>query len=114
MGIPIDAKGLTNDAEHSGLPAGTRYGQNSWKRSAYGGPCPPIGRHRYFHRLYALDTELSELIDPTKDQLTAAMEGHILSSATLMGTYIKQDKPVSPPAAVSPADAATATTPAAL
>ena len=114
LGIPIDAKGLTNDAEHSGLPVGTRLGRNSWKNTSYGGPCPPSGRHRYYHRLYALDTELTELIEPTKDELTAAMEGHILSSATLMGTYVKQDKPPSPPGAVSPTNAATATTPAAL
>ncbi len=90
MRIPIVAMGLTSDAEHSGLPAGTERGLNSWKRTAYGGPCPPIGKHRYFHRLYALDTELPDLERPTKDQLTAAMEGHVLSSATLMGTYIKQ------------------------
>jgi len=106
--IPIAATGLTSNAEHSGLPAGTIRGLNSWKRTHYGGPCPPVGRHRYYHRLYALDVDLASLERPSKDQLTAAMEGHILSSATLMGTYIKQEKPPAPPpAALSPAVSAT-------
>jgi hypothetical protein len=82
--IPPDAKGI----EEGRLPAGARQGKNDWKRSAYGGPCPPIGRHRYFHKLYALDTVL-ELDGATKDQLLAAMEGHILAAGELVGTYQK-------------------------
>ena len=96
------ATGLTSDAEHSGLPAGTARGTNSWKRTTYGGPCPPIGRHRYFHRLYALDTDLADLDKPNKDQLTSAMEGHVLSSATLMGTYIKTKKAAPAPLKATP------------
>jgi Raf kinase inhibitor-like YbhB/YbcL family protein len=71
------------------LPAGTEEGLNDWKRTGYGGPCPPIGRHRYFHKLYALDTLLDGLQQPSKQQLEAAMEGHILARAELVGTYQK-------------------------
>jgi len=72
------------------LPAGTREGLNDWKRTGYGGPCPPIGRHRYFHKLYALDTVLPDLRHPTKPQLEKAMQGHILAQAELIGTYKKK------------------------
>jgi Raf kinase inhibitor-like YbhB/YbcL family protein len=71
------------------LPPGTLDGLNDWKRIGYGGPCPPIGRHRYFHKLYALDVVLPDLGHPTKDQLLAAMAGHVLDEAELVGTYIK-------------------------
>ena len=60
---------------------------NSWGRSDYGGPCPPSGTHRYFFRLYALDTPLGLSPGATADQLRKAMEGHILGLAELMGTY---------------------------
>jgi phosphatidylethanolamine-binding protein (PEBP) family uncharacterized protein len=75
----------------SGVPtgAGTREGRNDWGRTGYSGPCPPIGRHRYFHKLYALDTDLGDLGRPTKAQLEKAMEGHILAEGRLMGTYEK-------------------------
>lgn len=69
------------------LPPGAREGLNDWKRTGYGGPCPPIGSHRYFFELYALDRELGELGQPTRRELLDAMEGHILAQATLMGTY---------------------------
>ena len=69
------------------LPAGTRAGTNSWKRTAYGGPCPPIGRHRYFHLLYALDVVLPDLRAPGKARLEIAMRGHVLAEARLIGTY---------------------------
>lgn len=71
------------------LPRGTQTGVNDWKKPAFGGPCPPIGRHRFFHRLYALDTELENLNHPTKAELEAAMKGHVLAKAELIGTYIK-------------------------
>jgi Raf kinase inhibitor-like YbhB/YbcL family protein len=71
------------------LPDGTKEGVNDWKRTGYGGPCPPIGRHRYFHKLYALDTMLPDLKQPTKAKLEEAMKGHILGEAQLMGTYQK-------------------------
>ncbi|WP_232470522.1 MULTISPECIES: YbhB/YbcL family Raf kinase inhibitor-like protein [Methylococcus] len=69
------------------LPAGTLQGLNDWKRTGYGGPCPPIGRHRYFHKLYALDTVLPDLHRPDKAKLEQAMAGHVLGQATLIGTY---------------------------
>ena len=71
------------------LPAGTREGLNDWKRTGYGGPCPPIGRHRYFHKLYALDVVLGELGDASKAGVEAAMKGHVLAQAELVGTYQK-------------------------
>ena len=71
------------------LPAGTREGKNDWKRTGWGGPCPPVGRHRYFFKLYALDVELPDLGEPTKKELEEAMEGHIIARAELMGTYQK-------------------------
>jgi hypothetical protein len=69
------------------LPAGTREGTTSSKHTSYGGPCPPTGRHRYFHKLFALDTMLGDLRGPTAAQLDAAMRGHILARAELIGTY---------------------------
>jgi len=72
----------------TGLPPGVGQGLNSWGRTGYGGPCPPVGRHRYFHRLYALDTRLpDELGTPTKDRLLLAMEEHIIARAMLVGVY---------------------------
>lgn len=71
------------------LPPGTKEGINDWKRTGYGGPCPPIGRHRYFHKLYALDVVLADLKQPTKIQLEQVMKGHILGETQLMGTYQK-------------------------
>jgi len=68
-------------------PPGARAGTNDWGRTGYGGPCPPIGRHRYFFKLYALDTPLGDLKAPTKAKLLKAMEGHVVAQAELMGTY---------------------------
>lgn len=87
--IPADARQLPENAAKHGLPAGAQQGLNDWKRAAYGGPCPPIGRHRYFHKLYALDAVLPHLAHPTKSQLLAAMKGHVLAEAQLIGTYQK-------------------------
>jgi Raf kinase inhibitor-like YbhB/YbcL family protein len=72
------------------LPDGTRQGLNDWRRTGYGGPCPPIGRHRYFHKLYALDTVLPDLGTPTKAMLEAAMKGRVIAQAELVGTYQKR------------------------
>lgn len=69
------------------LPAGTREGINDWQRTGYGGPCPPIGRHRYFFKLYALDCTLGDLGTPAKTGVEAAMQGHVIEHAVLMGTY---------------------------
>jgi len=85
--LPPDTAGL--DEAVASLPAGTREGTNDWKRTGYGGPCPPIGRHRYFFKLYALDTVLPDLHKPTKDELKAAMRGHVLAKTELIGTYQK-------------------------
>ena len=87
--IPADARGLAEAIAPAALPAGTREGKNDWKRTGYGGPCPPIGRHRYYHKLYALDAVLPDLRHPTKAQLEQAMKGHVLAEAVLMGTYLK-------------------------
>lgn len=90
--IPAAAAELPRAVAADKLPAGTQQGLNDWQRVGYGGPCPPIGRHRYFHKLYALDATLSGLNAPTKQQLEAAMQGHILAQATLIGTYEKSGR----------------------
>jgi Raf kinase inhibitor-like YbhB/YbcL family protein len=72
-----------------GLPSGTKSGLNDWKRPGYGGPCPPIGRHRYFFKLYALDARLEGLSAATKPDVLAAMQGHVLAEAQMIGTYQK-------------------------
>ena len=87
--IPASATGLP---EGGALPAGTREGKNDWGRTGYGGPCPPIGRHRYFHKLYALDAVLGDLGTPTKAALENAMKGHVLAEGRIMGTYEKEEK----------------------
>ncbi|MGD8515030.1 MAG: YbhB/YbcL family Raf kinase inhibitor-like protein [Granulosicoccaceae bacterium] len=87
--IPPDAAGLSEDVSSAALPAGSEQGLNDWQRTGYGGPCPPIGRHRYFHKLYALDTVLNNLKKPTKAKVEAAMQGHIIAQAELVGTYQK-------------------------
>jgi len=86
--IPPNATGL-GEAVRT-LPAGTREGLNDWRRTGYGGPCPPICRHRYFFKLYALDRMLGDLGKPNKAKLEKAMEGHVLARAELMGTYEKR------------------------
>jgi len=68
-------------------PSGARDGTNDWKKTGYGGPCPPIGRHRYFFKLYALDALLGDLATPTKAKLEQAMRNHVLEQAELIGTY---------------------------
>ena len=85
--IPPDASGLAEAIRPANLPAGTLQGRNDWGRTGYGGPCPPIGRHRYFHKLYALDKVFRDLGQPTKAQLLAVMEDHVLAEAQLIGTY---------------------------
>jgi len=86
--LPPSSSGLHEGVEE--LPRGTREGVNDWKRTGYGGPCPPIGRHRYFHKLYALSEVLPDLRGPTKAQLERAMEGKVLAKAELTGTYRKR------------------------
>ncbi len=88
--IPADVTGLQEDVAPDDLPDGTRHGTNNWERTGYGGPCPPIGRHRYFFKLYALDKELGNLGGPTSDEITEAMEDHVLAQAQLIGTYSRE------------------------
>jgi Raf kinase inhibitor-like YbhB/YbcL family protein len=90
--IPPTAQGLAQGVTARDLPAGTRQGTNDWKRTGYGGPCPPIGRHRYFHKLYALDTTLPDLGAATKPDVEAAMKGHVVAQAQLVGTYQKKGR----------------------
>jgi Raf kinase inhibitor-like YbhB/YbcL family protein len=89
-GIPPNAKGMPEGGRP--LPPGTREGLNDWKRTGYGGPCPPIGRHRYFFKLFALDTEVPDLATPTKAALEKAMAGHVIATAQLIGTYQKANR----------------------
>ena len=82
---------IAENAARSGLlPHGAKQGTNDWGKQTYGGPCPPIGRHRYFFKLYALDETL-DLQKPTKAEVERAMEGHVLGQAELVGTYEKRN-----------------------
>lgn len=90
--VPIQTTSLGENASKSGLPNGAVQGKNDWGNASYGGPCPPIGRHRYFFKLYALDTMLTGLNAATKADLERAMKGHIVDSGELMGTYEKTRK----------------------
>ena len=90
--LPAKDGTLPEGAQAADLPQGTREGTNDWKRTGYGGPCPPIGRHRYYFRLFALDLVLPDLGQPTRTKLLASMEGHVAVSAELMGTYRKGEK----------------------
>lgn len=87
--IPPDETGLPGAVGSDSLPTGTEEGVNDWNRTGYGGPCPPVGRHRYFHKLYALDKVLTVMDKPDKSQVEAAMKGHVLAEAELVGTYQK-------------------------
>ncbi|MBI5786850.1 MAG: YbhB/YbcL family Raf kinase inhibitor-like protein [Rhodocyclales bacterium] len=86
--LPPGTTSLAEDVAR--LPAGTLAGLNDWRRPDYGGPCPPIGRHRYFHKLYALDIVLPDMDNPTKATLEARMQGHVIAQAELVGTYQKR------------------------
>ena len=88
--LPTASTGLAEATRSADLPTGTGEGVNDWKRTGYGGPCPPTGRHRYFHKLYALDALLPDLGTPPKTKLEEAMKEHIIESAVLMGTYSKE------------------------
>lgn len=89
--IPAETRSISEGAARSALPHGTMEGENDWKQRGWRGPCPPIGRHRYFFKLYALDTSLEDLgSGASKNDLENAMMGHILGSATLIGTYAKK------------------------
>jgi Raf kinase inhibitor-like YbhB/YbcL family protein len=91
-GLPPSCAGLAQGVSAADLPAGTLQGTNDWKKTGYGGPCPPTGRHRYFFVLFALDTVLKDLGTPTRQQLERAFAGHLLAKAELLGTYEKRRK----------------------
>lgn len=86
--IPRDV----SEVQEGQLPPGAKCGKNDWRRADYGGPCPPQGRHRYFHKLYALDKFIANFRTPTKDQILRAMKGHVLDEAELIGTYQKSGR----------------------
>jgi Raf kinase inhibitor-like YbhB/YbcL family protein len=85
--IPATIASLPEGVKEKDLPKAILQGLNDWKKTGYGGPCPPIGKHRYFHKLYALDSVLPDLKQPTKAKLEKAMEGHVLSKTELIGLY---------------------------
>ena len=85
--LPPSTAGLSEGIKS--LPSGTLEGTNDWKRTGWGGPCPPIGRHRYFFKLYALSAVLPDLKAPAKNALLKAMDGKIIAQAEMIGTYQK-------------------------
>ncbi len=89
--LPASATGLGEAVKPDALAAGTLQGTNDWGRTGYGGPCPPIGRHRYFFKLYALDIVLPDLKKPNKARLESSIQGHVLAQTELVGTYMKGD-----------------------
>ena len=90
--IPASATSLSENASNKGMPAGSAQGSNEGNKQVYMGPCPPIGRHRYFFKLFALDTVLSGLSNPKKADLEKAIQGHVVGNAELIGTYQKTKK----------------------
>jgi len=90
--IPASATSLSENASRKGMPAGSAQGRNEGNKQVYMGPCPPIGRHRYFFKLVALDTTLTGLRNPKKADLENAIHGHVVGNAELIGTYQKIKK----------------------
>jgi Raf kinase inhibitor-like YbhB/YbcL family protein len=87
--LPPGSSGLPENVARDGLPKGTIEGLTDFKRTGWGGPCPPIGRHRYFFKLYALDVSLPAKPRQTKAQIERAMARHVVAQAELVGTYKK-------------------------
>jgi Raf kinase inhibitor-like YbhB/YbcL family protein len=85
--LPASARSLDEGAR--ALPRGTHEGRNDWGATGWRGPSPPIGRHRYFFELHALDCELPDLGSASRREVEAAMKGHVLGTASLVGTYEK-------------------------
>jgi Raf kinase inhibitor-like YbhB/YbcL family protein len=85
--IPATTTALDEGVTSVTLPSGTREGVNDWDRTGYGGPCPPIGRHRYFFKLSALNATLGDLGRAKKADVERAMQAHVLDHAELVGTY---------------------------
>jgi len=87
--IPASSQGLPEAVARDTMPAGASEAHSDWMRPGYGGPCPPVGRHRYFFRLYALDTELPDLRRADLKAVERAMSGHVIATAELVGTFRK-------------------------
>jgi len=85
--LPPDTPGLDEGVTSSSLPPGTLEGMTDFGKTGWGGPCPPIGRHRYFFKLFALDSVMPDLPELTSATLQAAMEAHVIDATELMGTY---------------------------
>lgn len=90
--ITASATSLSENASNKGMPAGSAQGSNEGNKQVYMGPCPPIGRHRYFFKLFALETVLPGLSNPKKADLEKAIQGHVVGNAVLIGTYQKTNK----------------------
>jgi len=88
FGLPAETRELDkNIAPDETLPSGAKQGTSDFGRIGYGGPCPPSGTHRYFFKIYALDTAIDLAAGATKRELLKAMEGHILGQGQLIGKY---------------------------
>lgn len=85
--MPASTNGLPENVAAKELPAGTMQGINDWQHTGYEGPCLPVGSHRYYHKLFALDAVLPDLKHPTKATLEKAMQGHIIARSSLVGLY---------------------------
>jgi Raf kinase inhibitor-like YbhB/YbcL family protein len=84
-------RSLPLGADRDGLPAGSRQGRNDFGVTGYGGPAPPVGRHRYLFRLFALDTRFGERLGhPRRADVMTAMDGHVIEEAEVMGTYERE------------------------
>lgn len=88
--LPPDSTELSENVADNALPRGARLGKNDFERTRWGGPCPPVGEHRYFFKLYALDTPLPTAEPLTRAALLDALEGHVLAYAELKGMYRKR------------------------
>lgn len=90
--LPPLTHGIAEGVPSKDLPQGALQGLNDWQQIGYGGPCPPLGQHRYFHRLFALDALLPDLKSPNKRQLERAMHGHVIAQAELVGLYQRKSQ----------------------
>jgi hypothetical protein len=90
--IPAEARSIDEAAGAQKAPGGGHHARNDWKKPDYGGPCPPIGRHRYHFTLYALDLPPSNFATPPHATLWDRLKGHVIGKAELMGTYQKTAK----------------------
>ena len=89
--IPPTLRGLDeNVPKRDSLPNGIKQGMTDFKKIGYGGPCPPSGTHRYFFKLYALDTTLNLPPTTIKKELEKALHGHVLQQAELIGKYARK------------------------